>query len=405
MFLFQYKFVLYITIIANFFGFVQSLPWFCVRAASGVEYECYKSIVMRQIFRILKWVFILAVVFGLAFLIYGAVKINQPLATSASEKSFTVAAGEITKQIAKNLEDQGIVSRALFFELQIYLKRQGNKIKAGNYLLSPAMSIREVADILISGKVVNNAVKLTIIEGWTLKDIGTALEDTGVAGAREFEQAENPSPIEGKNWADEFAFLASALPHSSLEGYLFPDTYFFEKGADPEVVVRRMLANFDRKLAPELRDKIRQENKTIHEIVILASIIEKEVGRNVKKGEKLSDTDAKKLTEERRLVAGVFYNRLAAGMGLESDATVGYITGSSSSRATLEETKIDSPYNTYRNRGLPPGPISSPSLDALLAAINPTRTDYLFFLTAPDGTAYFARTLEEHAANRAKYLE
>lgn len=360
---------------------------------------------MRQFVSIIKWLVILALVFGLAFFIYGAIKINQPFATAAEEKFFTVALGQTTRQIAKNLEDEGLIGRAFFFELHVYLKKQGSKIQAGNYLLSPAMSIREIAEALISGKVVKDTVKVTVIEGWTMNDIAKSLEENEVTGAREFLNAQNPSPIEGIDWSQEFSFLATAPRHGNLEGYLFPDTYFFAKNSEGEEVVRKMLVNFDKKLTEDLRLKIKEQGQTIREIVTLASIVEKEVGRNVKKGEKLTAEEREKITEERRLVAGVFYNRIAAGMPLESDATVGYVTGSSSNRATIEETKIDSPYNTYRNKGLPPGPISSPSLDSIMAAINPAQTDYLFFLTGPDGTAYFAKTLKEHAANRAKYLE
>lgn len=367
--------------------------------------EVRYNTLMQQIISIIKWFLILAIVLGLAFFIYGTVKINQPLATEGAEKIFTIAPGETTKQIAKNLEDQGLINRAFFFELHLYLKKQGNKIQAGNYLLSSSMSIREIADAFTSGKVVNNTVKLTVIEGWTVKDIAKALADAGVVSENVFRAAENPSPLEPLDWSSDFAFLADRPRGQGLEGYLFPDTYFFAKNSEGEQVVRKMLANFDRKLTPETRQDIKKQGKNIHEIVALASIIEKEVGRNVKKGEKLNDSDRKKITEERRLVAGVFYNRLAANMGLNSDATIGYITGSRSHRATLEETKIDSPYNTYKYRGLPPGPIANPSLDSLIAAINPADTDYLYFVTAPDGTAYFAKTLEEHNANRVKYLD
>ena len=360
---------------------------------------------MKQFVSIIKWLVILALVFGLAFFIYGAIKINRPFATAAEEKLFNVAPGQTTRQVAKNLEDEGLIGRAFFFELHIYLKKQGNKIQAGNYLLSSAMSIREIAETLSSGKVVNDTVKVTVIEGWTINDIAKALEKSGITSGQNFLAAENPSPLENKDWAAEFAFLADRPRGRGLEGYLFPDTYFFKKNSDGEEVVAKMLANFDKKLSADLRLKIKEQGQTIREIATLASIIEKEVGRNVKKGEKLSGEDAKKLTEERRLVAGVFYNRLKIGMPLESDATIGYVTGSGSSRATLEETKIDSLYNTYKYRGLPPGPISNPSLDSILATINPSKTDYLFFLTSSDGTAYFAKNLQEHQANRAKYLD
>ena len=166
-----------------------------------------------------------------------------------------------------------------------------------------------------------------------------------------------------------------------------------------------MLENFGRRVTPEMIAEAQIQKRSLYDVLILASIVEREVGRNYKKGTKLSEQDLQKLAEERRIVAGIFYNRLSLNMGLESDATLQYVTGSESSRATIVETKIDSPYNTYKYRGLPPTPIGNPSLDAIKAAINPTETDYLYFLTEPDGTAHFAKTLDEHKKNRVLYLD
>ena len=166
-----------------------------------------------------------------------------------------------------------------------------------------------------------------------------------------------------------------------------------------------MLANFDKKLTPDLRMQIKNQGRMIYEVVTIASIVEREVGRNFKTGTKLSSADSAKLSEERRIVAGIFYNRLKSRMPLDSDATLNYITGSNSARATLDELKIDSPYNTYKYRGLPPAPIANPSLDSILAAISPTRTDYLYFLMDESGQAHYAKTLTEHARNRDLYLK
>lgn len=353
----------------------------------------------KQILNIIKWLVVLGVVFGIAFLIYVSVKIGQPLATQGEEKLFTVTPGWSTKQVAKSLDDEELINKALFFKLYIYFKKQGSNIQAGNYILSNKMSIREIAKVLTSGRVVNNQVKFTVIEGWTLSDISQALRDAGILK----NQSLNLVPTA---FGDEFPYLLDQpQKYSSLEGYLFPDTYFIAKDAKPEDIAKKMLGNFDRKITPEMRNNIERQGRKIHDVVIMASIIEKEVGRNLKKGTKLSQAEIEKLKEERRLVAIVFYNRLAIGKALESDATVTYITGSKSNRATLEETKINNPYNTYKYPGLPPGPISNPSLDSIAAAIEPAETDYLYFVTAPDGTAYFAKTLEEHIENREKYLK
>ena len=362
---------------------------------------------MRNLVSVVKWLIILVVILGLAFLVYAGVKISKPLKTEAEEEVFVVSPGESTQQIAHILEQERLINRALFFVLNSYLRNQGGKFQAGSYALSPAMPISEIAERLASGKVIDDSIKFTVVEGWSVTDIGKSLEESGIVKSREFLQAALPSPLAGGLLSSgEFAFLAQVPRQNGLQGFLFPDTYFFRNQSSGEEIVRKMVRNFDQKLGSDLRKAISEQKKSIYEIVTLASIVEKEVGRNVPKGAKLSEAELKKLEEERRWVAGVFYNRLAAGIPLESDATISYLTGrKGSARATLEETKIQSPYNTYRNRGLPPGPISNPSLDALEAAIYPADTDYLYFVTAPDGTAYFAKTLEEHKRNRARYLE
>lgn len=356
---------------------------------------------MKQIVNIFKWLLILAVVLGFAFLVYAVVKINKPFKTSGPNQEFDVGKGSTTKLVAQNLYRAGLISRPVFFELDVYFRQAGSKIQAGVYELSPAMSIREIVQTLTSGKVLDTSVKLTIVEGWDAADIAGALEAAGITGKKTFLDYEKRGAQASPELAKTFTFLQELPPGASLEGFLFPDTYFFSKGSSVEAIAGKMLDDFDRKLTPDLRAQIKAHNQDIFSIVTMASLIEREVGRNASK---LSDAEFQKLQQERRLVASVFYNRLQLGMPLESDATIAYITGSKSNRATIEQTKIDSPYNTYKYKGLPPGPIASPSLDAIAAAITPAQSDYLYFVSAPDGTAYFAKTLQEHNANKQKYL-
>jgi UPF0755 protein len=357
---------------------------------------------MRHLTNILKWFAILLLIFAAGFVIYLQVKIQQPFKTGAGAKLFVISKGETSKQIGQDLKDQGFISSPLFFELNARLKNLGGKIQAGVYSLSPSMSVSDITKIFIDGKVVNNTVKLTILEGWTAKDIAKALENGQILSANAFL---NLTTAAAKNdfasLIASFAFLADKPKSASLEGYLFPDTYFFLKDSKPLDVAKKILQNFDRKTA-DVQTQAHSQGKSLYAIVTMASIIEREVGRNV---DKLTPADFQKLQQERRLVASVFYNRLKIGMALESDATVSYVTGSKSNRATLEETKINSPYNTYKYRGLPPGPISNPSLDSIEAALSPAQSDYLYFVTAPDGTAYFAKTLQEHNQNRQKYIQ
>jgi UPF0755 protein len=181
--------------------------------------------------------------------------------------------------------------------------------------------------------------------------------------------------------------LADKPADATLEGYLFPDTYEVSTDQTCEQMIDAMLINFGNKLTPELQEKIKGQDKTIFEVVTMASLLEKEV----------------KTLEDKKIVAGILHNRLQMGMPLQLDSTVNYITGKNDPGVLIKDTQIDSPYNTYKYKGLPIGPISNPGMDSISAALEPTETDYLYYLS--DGKTYYAKTLKEHAANRAKYLD
>lgn len=229
--------------------------------------------------------------------------------------------------------------------------------------------------------------KITVIEGWRLSDIATDLAKEGVVGEKDFLEA---AKIE--NWRDEYQFLADK-DIKSLEGFLFPDTYNIYADATAQDTIRKLLDEFDAKMTAKMRADLQQQNRNLYDAVILASIIEKEISN---KPQDESD---------RKIVADIFWSRIEIGMGLQSDATVNYITGKTTTRPTLKDLAIDSPYNTYKYRGLPPGPINNPSLASLLAAIYPAPTDYLYFLTDAAGATHFAKNYAEHQANIRKYLE
>ena len=164
-----------------------------------------------------------------------------------------------------------------------------------------------------------------------------------------------------------------------------------------------MLDNFENKLSDEMAFEIEKRKLSLKNVVILASIIEKEVGRN--SATALTEADLETMEQERRLVASVFYNRLGKNVALQSDATVNYISGKNSRFTTESDRAVDSPYNTYKYPGLPPGPIGNPGLDSIMAAVYPADSDYMYFLNKANGEAVFAKTLEEHNSNRAKYLQ
>jgi UPF0755 protein len=245
-------------------------------------------------------------------------------------------------------------------------------------------------------------ISLTFIEGWSISEIGEYLEKQGLGSKEAFLEAEKEF-----DFAD-FRKIAAKPKNAGLEGYVFPDTYRIFK---PEAkdsnnvffdVLKKALSNFEKKVTDQMvQDAKKHGLKNLHEAVILASIVENETGRNA-----VTSAQKQALDEERKIVAGIFYNRLSAGMALQSDATVNYATGKNLPSPTLDDLEVNSPYNTYKHRGLPPGPISNPSLSSLMAAIYPAETDYLYFLhKQPSGEPVYSKTFEEHVANKLKYLK
>jgi UPF0755 protein len=224
---------------------------------------------------------------------------------------------------------------------------------------------------------------ITVIEGWNLKNINTYLAEQG------FKFADELSDLKVKDYSAQYSFLADAPKNVSLEGYVFPDTYRVYASSTLDEVLTKMLDNFDSKLTNQMRQDVVSQKKTVYEILTMASILEKEV----------------KSEEDMKIVSGIFWDRIKNGQALESCATLAYILGANKAQYTVADTKIDSPYNTYQNRGLPPGPISNPSLKAIRSAIYPVYTDYNYFLSRPDtGETVFSATYEEHVKNKAKYL-
>lgn len=244
-----------------------------------------------------------------------------------------------------------------------------------------------------------------MLEGWTNTDLDNQLKAVGfdywpegefikTVGERRvynLNETQNISP----DWLAEFDFLASKGSNLSLEGYLFPDTYRVFASTTAESVVRRLLQNFDDKLSPEMRKEIERQGKTIHEIITMASIIEKE-----------APIFKQKDIKDAKIISGIFWNRLKIGMALQSDATLSYIFEDKKAVHAGDELEVDSPYNSYKYPGLPPGPICSPGLIAIEAAIYPEATDYFYFLTPLNGSAvYYGRTYADHLYNKNTYLK
>ncbi len=241
--------------------------------------------------------------------------------------------------------------------------------------------------------------RIRLIEGWTNQQMANYLQNRQIVSADDFLKAQ------AQFTASEYPILQSKPAAADLEGFIFPDTYFIPQSVPSStnissIIIQKTLDNFSQKFTPQMQAQAAAHNLTVYQAVILASIIEKETGRDA------TTTDAKaQLQTDRGMISGIFYNRLNSGMPLQSDATINFITGKNEPSVSTEETQIDSPYNTYKYAGLPPGPICNPSLSSLEAAVNPTPSDYYYFLSAPDGTIIYSKTYSEHLANKQKYLQ
>lgn len=299
------------------------------------------------------------------------------------EKIFTIEEGSRAKEVSEKLENEGLVKNSLYFLITLYIKEKQNDIQAGDYILERSMPTDEIIDTITNGRA--TAKKITIIEGWNLKDVAEEMERMNIAKIQDFyditgapatdykERMDKP-----KNFSDEFDFLKEKPSWVSLEGFLYPDTYYLPTSTKPETVIRKALANFDEKLTDDMEKEIKRQGKTVFEVVSMASILEKEV----------------KTLEDKKIVAGILYSRIEQNMPLQVDATTLYAQIRDGGKIN---TKYNSPYNTYLAKGLPMGPICNPGIESIEAAIYPTKTDYLFYLSAKkDGKTIFSKTFEEH---------
>jgi UPF0755 protein len=293
---------------------------------------------------------------------------------------FKVLRGENLSTIADRLEREGLIRSRMLLLIFSRLSGTETSIKNGYFRILPGDSMIDVHNLLVAGY--QEQVKITIPEGWTLRKIARYMEEKGIAGREEFiSAASSPSLLE------QFG-----IPAENLEGYLFPDTYYFPRGYPAYGVVEEMVENFFRRLAEIAPEALEWDREKLHRRIIMASIVEREYRR----------------AEEAPLIASVFYNRLDYNIGLESCATLGYIITDIQNKPhpeylSAEDKRIDSPYNTYKWAGLPPGPISSPGAVALRAAFEPADTDYYYFVLKDPRTGehYFSENLQEH--NWAKY--
>ena len=338
----------------------------------------------KNFLRFLGVLFLLAVLMAGGF-VYDA-WLRMPEA-DAPDASFEIVAGESAREISRRLEKAGVISSALWFEVFAKTTGVGRRFQAGAFSLRPGMSYAAIASVLTDAG--TKEIQITIPEGFHLKQIGeTVLRAFPHLTPHEWQAATGPSsPLKRSK-----PILAVIPTDLDLEGYLFPDTYRFHADASATEIASMMVDTLDRRLRENdvpVSDHLELPDKSsLHAFLTLASIIEREV-RNV---------------EDMRNVADVFEKRLEIGMALQADSTVNYVTGGTRPGATLEDIKVDSPYNTYRYPGLPPGPISNPGMNAILAVLHPKDNPWYYFLTTPDGRVMYARTFSDHVENKRTYL-
>ncbi len=298
---------------------------------------------------------------------------------SKSAVEFEIEKNLGLSDIASSLVEKGVLKKSNKNSFVYFILTRGIKsdLKAGKYSISPSVSPASIAQKISLGDSIDD-VKITFPEGITSSDMGVLLEERGVVSSDNFEKALN------NDWSSDFSWIGDV---ESIEGFLFPDTYMFYLNSDAESVVKKILQNFESKIVDELY--VDRGVSELYDDLILASIVQNEVSK----------------TEDMKLVASIFINRLEIGKALESDATVNFVTGKNALQPTYDDVAIDSPYNTYKNTGLPPGPIGNPGIEAMGAVINPEESDYLFFLSKEDGETVFSKTYEEHIKNKGIYLD
>lgn len=326
----------------------------------------------------------IALILVVARLLY-FIHVSRPVA--GPSQTVEIVADMDARGVAYVLFAQKIIPSAEWYRAYGWFSGLARRPRAGTYELQPGESFTNIARTLALGPERKEA-RLRVIEGWNLRDITALLVGAGASSTEivaSIGGAVNSSPFDSA-WREEFPFLRKLPASHSLEGYLYPDTYRVWETQLPEGLIRKQLQEFSDYFATATVSAKSAPLKTFDEVVTLASILEREV----------------RSYEDRRHVAGIFLNRLRIGMPLQTDATLSYLTASKRDRANASDLALDSRYNSYRYRGLPPGPIANPSAPSIKAVLDPLTTSDLYFLTDKAGTVYYAKTLDEHVRNKRK---
>ncbi|MEI7749378.1 MAG: endolytic transglycosylase MltG [Candidatus Moraniibacteriota bacterium] len=324
-------------------------------------------------------------IFGLAIMLvvgYFALENGVKTSRGTRQETITVSLGESegTLSFAADLRKEGIIGSELPFLYYLFREHLRTKLQAGNYAVSGTMSIPDIVSKIVHGETLETGTKVTFPEGITAADMADRLTAAGLPGTAFLSAVMRPDSA----LRSRYPFLADIPAGATLEGFLFPDTYFFDPKLGSDAILEKMLDSFGTKATPLL---VGVSWKERYDTLVLASIVEMEVR-----------TDA-----DRKIVADIFRRRMDVGMPLQSDATVQYILGVNKVKHSLADISVASPYNTYVNKGLPPGPISNPGLSSIQAVLNPTPNTYLYFLNNPStGATVFSETFDQHVVNKGK---
>lgn len=333
-----------------------------------------------NLFRFLIFCFLLSAAAG--FVYYNSSLKAAANVDAASEKQIVIPKGSSVRTVSKILEEEKIIKDSFVFELYCKLSKNADSLKAGRYSISSSMDIPEIVEVMVSGKALIDTAKFTIPEGYNQEQIVEKLDSLGVVSKESIESA-----LKAELYQYEFL---GQIPEreNMLEGYLFPDTYEIYRDTTAEAIIDKLLQRFDSVFTEEYRNRAKELNMTIDQVITLASIIEREA----------------RLDSERKTISAVFHNRLKKNMMLQSCATIQYLLKEQKEVLTYKDLEIESPYNTYKYAGLPPGPIASPGLKSIEAALYPEDTEFLYFVAREDGSHVFTKTYSEHidAQNKMK---
>ena len=315
-----------------------------------------------------------AVVLGILLAFYSLILL-WPQGNPYDSVKVTIPKGASLKEVSTTLQDYNIIRNERSFLLAVKTLGYEKDMPAGRFKLVKASTNFDIIDQLVNGIQVNKRV--TILEGWTIDVIAEELHDKIGINQDEFKSA----------CTNELLLWKWGISEKTVEGYLFPNTYLFSEEEDVQDIIGRMINEYKQRITLEFRDRMQELGMEEKEIITLASIIE---------GEAIYD-------KERAIISGVYHNRLNIGMRLQADPTIQYIINDSPRRLLNKDLKIKSPYNTYLNKGLPPGPINNPGIESIKAALYPAETDYIYFVARGDGYHTFSKTKEEHNIAKRKF--